>query len=193
MQTTKRTRQAYFALLPLLFLSCDEPFPDYSEPQNVLSGEISIIAPDTVIVYKTKSGYSVNTPLIMNVTITNSHDDLLQGEALVDGLVTVQSFSEIPRALTVQLTTGNLLAPPVFQRNIALGPGASAQFSTLWIPFGIDDKIVYDGLPYVQSASGRIYGPIDFAPAIEVQLFERVQPIKFDGAMFTLTFRELDG
>jgi hypothetical protein len=180
-------------LISILLLSCDEPFPQYTEPENVLSGEISVTGPDTVLVYNIMGVYFINTPLIMNVNVTNRHDDLLQGDALVDGLVIVQSFSEIPRVLLVPLTTGNLLTPPVFQGNIALGPGASAQFSTLWIPFAVDGSIVYGGTSFVQTPTGRIYGPIDFIPSVEVQLFERVQPIKFEGQAFSLIFREVDG
>jgi hypothetical protein len=183
----------FIAYLSISLPSCDEPFPDYSQPQDVLSGEISIEADDTVTVYEIEGGYSVSGALIMNVTVTNTHDDLLQGEALVDGLVTVQSFSEIPRALVVPLTTGTLRTPPVFQGNIALGPGASAEFSTLWIPFTDDGTIVFEGLPFVQDGGAKIYGPIDFLPSVEVQIFERVQPMQFSGEMFTITFRVLPG
>jgi hypothetical protein len=180
-------------LLCVSLCSCDEPFPGYTEPENVLSGTVSVEAGDTVTVYEIKGGYSVSGALIMNVTVTNAHDDLLEGEAFVDGLVTVQSFSEIPRALTIPLTTGNLLAPPVFQGNVALAPGASAVFSTLWIPFATDGTIVFEGLPYVTVDGAKIYGPIDFLPSVDVQIFERVQPIQFEGEMFTIAFRVVPG
>jgi hypothetical protein len=57
----------------------------------------------------------------------------------------------------------------------------------------VDGTIVFEDLPFVQDGGAKIYGPIDFLPSVEVQIFERVQPIQFGGEMFTLTFRVLPG
>lgn len=176
--------------LLLLILSCSEPFPTYAPPENVLMGSVEVVSPDTVIVFLTQAGYFVNSPLIMNVTLINIHDDLLSGPALIDGLVTVQSFSEIPRTMTVTLSTGNLLAPPVFQGDVSLPPGGSATFSTLWTPFAVDGSIVFEGLPFVEANGTKYYGPISFLPNAEVQVFEQVQPIQFEGAQFVLVFEQ---
>ncbi len=174
-----------------MVLSCEEPFPTYSSPENVLQGSIEVVAPDTVIVYFVpEGGWFLNTPLILNVNMTNIHDDLLSGPALVNGLVTIQSFSEIPRVMTVPLTTGNLLGPPVFQGSVSIPPGESANFSTLWIPFAVDGSIVFEGLPFVSANGKKYYGPISFQPRAEVQIFEQVQPVEFEGAEFTLLFEE---
>jgi len=107
----------------------------------------------------------------------------------VQGTITVQSFSQIPRVMLVQLTTGNLLQPPVFQGNIAVPPGGSAQFSTLWLPYATDGEIVFEGLPFTVGGGARIYGPITFQATAEVQIFERVQPIRFGDLEFTRVFR----
>ena len=169
----------------IFFLSCDEPFPAYQEPVDVLQGSIEVVAPDTInVVYDPQSGqWFVNTPLIVNVLVTNSHDDLLQGEALVNGLITIQSFSAIPRTIVVPLSTGSLLQPPVFQGNIAIAPGTSAEFSTLVVPIATDGKMVFEGLP------GPIFGPIDFIATAEVQIFDHIQPIKIPGYSFVIAFR----
>ena len=181
------------SLLLCFFLACSEPFPAYAPPDNVLQGEIEVIAPDTVIVFFVQPGsWFVNTPLILNVNMTNVHDDLLSGPAQVEGLVTVQSFSAIPRTMTVDLTTGNLLGPPVFQGEISVPPGGSATFSTLWTPYAADGSIVFEGLPFVEANGRKYYGPISFLPNAEVQIFEQIQPIKFEGAEFQLLFEQRD-
>jgi len=177
-------------LLLCFLLSCSEPFPTYMPPENVLEGSIEVVSPDTVIVFLTQAGYFVNSPLILNVNLTNIHDDLLSGPAKVEGLVTVQSFSEIPRTMIITLTTGNLLGPPVFQGDISLPPGSSATFSTLWTPFAVDGSIVFEGLPFVEANGKKYYGPITFLPNAEVQIFDQVQPIRFEGAQFILVFEE---
>jgi hypothetical protein len=170
-----------------LFPSCDEPFPVYQEPSEILRGSIAVAAPETIdVVLDSQSDqWFVNPPLILNVSIMNMHDDLLSGEARVNGLITIHSFSEIPRTIVVPLATGSLLQPPVFQGNIAIGPGASAEFSTLVVPKATDGKMVFEGLP------GPVFGPIDFIATGEVQLFDHVQPIEIEEYSFTLSFREL--
>jgi len=189
--------QTVVRLVCVLFVvgvvACDEPFPPYAEPQGVLNGEVSVVVPDTVQVYfdAASQQYYLNSQMIFNVTVTNMHDDLLEGEALVSGVITAQSFSQIPRVVLIPLTTGNLLQPPVFQGNIAISPGGVASFSTLWIPYATDGEIVFKDLPFSTDGTDKFYGPVAFSASAEVQLFERVQPIVFGAAEFTLVFREI--
>jgi hypothetical protein len=172
--------------------SCEEDFPPYTEPANVLNVEVEAVNADTVEMYfdGLTGQYFINTPMILNVRVINTHDDLLEGEALIDGLMTIQSFSEIPRTMTVPLGTGDLRTPPVFQGNIAIAPDSAAEFSTLWLPIAADGKVVYDGLPFVQVGGSRVFGPIEFMVSVDVQVFERVQAIRAEGFAFSQIFRE---
>jgi hypothetical protein len=181
-------------LLLLSMISCEEPFPPYSEPEGVLVGELSAVTPDTVDVYfDDRSGlYYVTSQLVFNVTMTNAYNDLLQGEALIDGEVSAQSFSAIPRVVLVPLTPSTLLQPPVFQGGLSLPPGGVASFSTLWIPYGTDGQIVFAGLPFTTVGTAKLYGPIPFSATARVQIFERVQPVEFGGIEFSIVFRELE-
>jgi hypothetical protein len=175
-----------------LLVSCSEEFPPYDEPTNVLAGEISVTAADTIDAYfDTQSGqWYLSTPVILSIDITNTYDNLLQGAARVNGMVTIQSFADIPRTMVVQLTLGNLRTPAVFHGDLGLAPGAKAQFSELWLPYCVDGTFVLDGLPYITIDADRIYGPITFICSAQVQLFERVQPIRFGDFTFTRTFRQ---
>ncbi len=170
--------------------SCKEEFPPYTEPSEVLKGNLQLLAPDTVRAYAPfGGGYFFDNSMAISLVVTNVHDDILQGQALVGGSVYLQSFSEVPRAFVVPLTLGDLRTPPVAQGNIALGPGRHAQFSLLWLPYATDGQVVFAGLPYVQIGSDKIYGPIDFMAYADVQLFERVQPVRVPSIQFRLTFR----
>jgi hypothetical protein len=77
----------------------------------------------------------------------------------------------------------------LFQGNIALGPARKAEFSELWIPYGTDGRIVFDGLPFRMERNAELYGPIAFVASAEVQLFERVQATRSDEISFTRVFR----
>ena len=190
----KPSRVITTILFLLSMSSCEEPFPPYSEPEGVLVGELSAVTPDTVDVYfDDRSGlYYVTSQLVFNVTMTNAYNDLLQGEALIDGEVSVQSFSAIPRVVLVHLTPSSLIQPPVFQDGLSIPPGNAASFSTLWIPYATDGKIVFDGLPFTMVGTAKIYSPISFSATARVQIFERVQPIEFGGIEFSIVFRELE-
>ena len=191
---TMMRRIAIPCLLLLAAVSCDEPFPVYTEPEGVLQGDLSAVVPDTVDVYydDRSERYYVNSQLIFNVIITNMHDDLLQGEALIDGAVTVQSFASIPRVILVPLTPATLLQPPIFQGDISIPPTGTASFSTLWIPYATDGEIVFEGLPFTTVGDTKLYGPISFSSTATVQIFERVQAIEFGEVMFSLVFREFE-
>ena len=191
------SRQLFNVLLMSLLcavssISCKEEFPPYTEPTDILQGSITVTSPDTVEVHYdgTSRMWFVNTPLTLKVTLTNLHDDLLQGAARINGRITLQSFAQVPRTFVVQLANGNLRAPPIFQGNIALAPGAKAELSELWLPYGVDRSFVLDGLPYITVGTDRIYSPITFIAFVEVQIFERIQSTKSDPFEFTRVFRQ---
>lgn len=177
------------ALMIFTTPGCEEEFPPYTEPANVLQGELQLVAPETVSVHSDLSGYFFNDLLILKTTITNVHDDLLQGRARIAGEISLQSFSQVPRAFAVPLTLGDLRTPPVAQGNIAIGPGRKAEFSVLWVPYATDGTIVFAGLPYAQVGPDKMYGPIDFIAYADVQLFERVQPFRLPSVEFRLVFK----
>lgn len=178
-------------VVALLFtVSCKEEFPPYAEPRDVLRGEISQSSPDTVLLRYDQDldMYFLESLLAFNVRVTNQLEDLLQGAAQVEGTITVHAISDIPRVVNVPLRTGNLLQPPVFQGNIALPPGRSAEFSTLWLPIAVDGEMVFEGLTPTPGPGGSYYGPITFIAEARVQLFERVQPITFGNLTFQRIF-----
>ncbi len=187
----KTTTALLMILVLAMYFGCEEPFPPYEEPANVLAGEISVSAPDTVEgAYDPVTGqYFLNTPIILKAKLTNTYDDLLQGAALVNGTITLQSFSAVPRVCLVPLSTGDMRKPPVFQGNIALGPGTDAEFSVIWLPVATDKKYVFEDIPYTLVGKDRFYSPITFIAVAEVQIFERVQPIRFGNLEFTVVFK----
>lgn len=178
-------------VLVIILASCDEPFPVYQEPEDVLQGELIFESADTVeAVWESfTSQWYFNDVMTFRVEITNVHDDLLEGKARVDGMILVLAFSDIPRATRAPLNTGNLVKPPVFQGNIAIGPGRQAVFSTFWLPVALDGNAVWEGLPFTAVGAEKIYGPISFLGVAGAQLFERVQPIQFGEIKFELCFR----
>ena len=173
----------------ILLSSCDEVFPPYTEPASVLVGELTSATPDTVEAYFDGFAYYMNTPMIFKVSVTNTYNDLLQGTAQVGGTIVVNSFSQKPRTLTVPITAGNLLAPPVFQGNIAVAPGKQASFSTLWVPYALDKKIVWEGTSYTTIGDARYYGPITFIGSADVRLFQKVQAVKTAELQFKAVFK----
>ena len=188
----------YLMLAGLLFVAgigCEESLPPYQEPTDVLVGEVGLQVPDTVLMYTTSAWtnfYPAST-LIAEMKLTNVYDDLLEGEALVQGSMMLQSGGTVPRTLVIPLAPGNLLTPPIFQGNVALPPGESADFSTLWTPLCTDGKMLFEGTPYVaEGDSGRIYQPLDCLLSGEGQIFEKVQSIKIEGEMVRLVFRVLE-
>ncbi|HCV43226.1 MAG TPA: hypothetical protein DGH68_07055 [Bacteroidetes bacterium] len=170
---------------------CKEEFPPYEEPQDVLQGEISKSSPDTLEGYwdPLVQQYFINTPAILHATIRNVYDNLLQGEAHVEGQIVIQSFGAAPRTFLVPLSTGDLRKPPVFQGNIALPPDSAAEFSVLWLPISTDGHYAFVGYPHYVQGGAEYYGPIGFLASAEVQLFQRVQPIRFGQLQFQLVFK----
>lgn len=184
-------RKALLSLFAFALLSCDEVFPPYEEPQHVLQADVNLTAPDTVDLYldAMTTIYYLITPMVLSVTVRNTHNDLLEGDALVQGRVVIQSFGEIPRTAVVPLSLGNLRTPPVFQGRIALGPDRKAEFSQLWVPQTTDEKMVFEGWTPQPAGERVVYGPISFKARAEVQLFERVQPVRSAEYDFARVFR----
>jgi hypothetical protein len=172
-------------------LSCEEPFPVYQEPQNVLKTELTLTAKDTISCSFDSVGnaYFFNDQLTFNTTITNIHDDLLQGDARINGFIRVQSFGAVSRTVLVTLTPAELRFPPLFQGRLALAPGKSAQFVSIWVPIATDKKAVFVGFPYNVVNGKRLYGPVDFLAATTVQIYDRVQHIQSENLKFKLYFR----
>jgi hypothetical protein len=151
-----------------------------------------MVIPDTVIYYS-DSAMTVFSPgslLIARATITNKYENLLEGPERVNGTISVQSFGIAPRTVVIPLVRGNLMRPPIFQGNIALAPGRAAELSTLWTPIASDGRLIFEGTPFVNlSDSARVYGPLTCEAWSDVQLFERVQPIRFGGIQYTMVFK----
>jgi hypothetical protein len=178
-------------LLLLANISCNENFPTYEEPKNILVSELSFASNDTIsMVYDGLTQmYFMNDQMVFTTSVTNVFDDLLQGAAKVEGKITIQSFSEFPRVLVVQLTRGELRTPPIFQGNMALAPSKSAEFSTLWYPKAVDGNMVFADLPFTGLNGSKLYGPVKFQAQSTIQIFERLQPVKSNVLEFTLWFK----
>ena len=170
--------------------SCKEPFPPYLEPTNVMVANIAESSKDTLTVFQDShsGGYFFADPVIINATLTNIYDDLLQGTARVDGKIIVQSFGQAPRTVVTVLTPADLRSPPQFQGNIALPPGEKALFSAIWIPHATDGSYIFDGLPYVQVGNAKLYGPISMTAYSDLQIFENVQSLRSPQIQFSLYF-----
>ena len=183
-----------FILLAISFLvpSCDEVFPPYQEPDNVLVGTMKINGPDTVDMFyePLSGGYFPSSALGLEISVENAYDNLLQGDAEVGEKVVLQSFGVSPKIIVIPLTLGNLLSPPVFRGSIALPPKSAAKFSAQFLPLGSDGLPVYLGSPYTSTDTTKLYGPIEFIATANVRIFERVQPITISEYRFSLYFRE---
>lgn len=180
---------AGIALCSLCVPACEEPFPPYTEPTDVLAGSIVLSAPDTIrLSYDPQLGFFLSSILKFDVNVTNTYNNLLQGDAQVEGRILAQSLASVPRTCLVELTPGDLRSPPIFGGTIAVPPGESATFSVFWYPKGTDGRMVFEGLPYTVTPEGSCFGPIPFEVEVRVQIFERVQPIAFRGAPFTRVF-----
>ena len=173
--------------------SCDEVFPPYSIPQNVLSGSIHINDLDTVTVYYNKSTdyYYTNNSLTLNIDVVNTYDDLLQGDAMIGDRLTLQAFGKRPAVIVIPLTLGSLRFPSVFRGTLALSPHDTAKFRIAFLPIDKNNIPVYFGGDYVQVDSFRVYGPIEFIANADIRLFERVQSIFTGNYRFSVFFKEI--
>lgn len=189
--------KSYFNIIALtlcsLSLSCDEVFPPYTEPQEVLQGAISVSQLDTFTVgfNSNLSRYFAIQPLSFEVSLKNVHNDLLQGDAAVEGLITVNSFGQVPRVCVIPLSKADLLTPPIFQGTVSLPPGKQAVYSVQWMPLATDGKMMFEGNSFVITDSAEVFGPIDFIANAEVRIFEKIQPSKIENYRFRLYFKAL--
>jgi hypothetical protein len=177
-----------YLAITLFFLSCAEPFPTYKEPESVLDANLEVTVVDTIEVVKdreTGQWYLVSSPLIFAVRVTNAHDDLLAGEAEVEGLITVTAFTETPKSFGVGLVGGNLLAPQIVDGEIAIEPGGEALLRAFAHPILEDGTLLIEG-----ELGGPIYGPILCLASGSIRIFTRVQPVQLSQVEFAVIFRE---
>ena len=183
------------ALIFFIFISgCDEVFPPYSTPENVLVGSMKTIDRDTVVMYYHPQGdfYYTNSAVTLNISVVNVYDDLLQGYASIGERITLQSFGPTPNVIVVPVILGNLLFPSVFQGTIALRPLDTALFQIKWLPIDKNNRPVYIGAPFTQVDSAKVFGPIEFVVDGDIRLFERVQSISLDRYRFSMYFKQYD-
>ena len=181
------------AVCGLLFISsCDEPFPPYSVPQNVLSGNFKITNLDTVVVYYEEEYdyYYTGSSISLDINVVNTYDDLLQGEALIGDRITLQAFGKKPAVIVIPLTLGSLRTPSVFRGALALPPHDTARFSLAFLPLDKNHRPVYVGSSFVTEDSAKIYGPIEFIASADIRLFERVQSFSISNFKFQVYFKE---
>jgi hypothetical protein len=194
MNRTIRTLQWLLPVLGILNISCDEVFPLYTEPTNVLSTELSIGKPDTLTVFYDglSDSYSTSPALTMSIKVTNVYDDLLQGDAFIGDRLVLQAFGTTPEVIIVPITLGSLRFPSVFRGTIALPPKKSADFQVPFLPVPKNNRPVYRGMSYIALDSAKLYGPIEFIANAEIRLFQRVQSIRSNEYRFKLYFKEYE-
>lgn len=183
-QSSKISRLAWV----FLFVSCSEPFPTYQEPSSVLESNLEVFAVDTIDVIRdreTGQWYLVSAPITFIVRVTNTHDDLLSGNAAIDGSIDVTAFTVAARSFSVGFVEGNLVAPQIVGGELALEPGGEALFRTIMYPVLPNGDLLIDGEP-----GGPIYGPIACVAEGTIKVFTQVQTIEVPRVEFQLTFRE---
>ena len=183
------------AIIFFIFISgCDEVFPPYSTPDNVLVASVKTIDLDTVVMYYRPmfDFYYTNAAVTLNISVVNTYDDLLQGDAAIGDRITLQSFGPTPNVIVVPVILGNLLFPSVFQGTIAMRPLDTALFQIKWLPIDKNNRPVYIGASFTQVDSAKVFGPIEFVVDGDIRLFERVQSISLDRYRFSMYFKQYD-
>lgn len=162
----------------------------YEEPFQVLSAELALVSPETLAVHYDAllDQWFLMSPAEFRIRLTNRHDDLLQGTARIAARVVVQTFGAMPRTCVLEFTRGDLRFPTLFQGNLALPPGRSAELSRIWLPIATDGHIVFDGLPSTPGNGALLYGPVTCIAWAEAQIFERVQPLRTPDIRFAVVF-----
>lgn len=178
----------------VVMAGCDEAFPPYTTPENVLEGWMSIRGGDTVSVFyfPATEQYIVTAGAPIEVFLRNTYDDLLQGEAFIGERLTIQSFGANPEVIVVPITLGHLRTPSVFRGSIAIRPEDTARFQIPWLPVNKANRPIYLGMPFTVKDSVKVYGPVEFIVDGEVRLFERVQSVDVQRLRFNLYFREYE-
>lgn len=193
-----RARQLnlFLIALSLAGLTCDEPFPVYEEPENVLSAELVLTSPDTTTIVRDSSGSLLGQePLMVVLRVTNRFNQLLQGEALISGRVNIVMTSPVVRVFETEPLLQSMLArPPVFQQTIALPPGESAEFRLSWIPRGL--PFFLEGVPFTEtmlpdSTIVQRFSAVTFHAEGDVRIFERVQHMEIPAAEFSVRYTQI--
>ncbi len=192
-RTLRKTLSFAGVLIGSAFLaSCDELFPPYETPQNVLAGSISVRTADTVSVfyYAAVDYYVSNTVVTLDIDVVNTYDDLLQGDAHIGDRLTIQGFGPNPSVIVVPITLGSLRSPSVFRGTVALPPKDTARFRIPFVPMDKNNRPAYVGMPFVIVDSSKIYGPVEYIASADIRLFERVQSFEVKNFRFQLYFKE---
>jgi hypothetical protein len=178
----------------LVALACDEPFPTYQEPTDVLAASVGSEGSDTLLITADTTGVVVwYEPLLLAVMVRNTYTQLLEGEALVDGSVNVTMTSPLPRVFsTSRIEPYHLVRPPVLSGTMALTPADTALFSVRYFP-SAGNTFFLEGVPYEQtmladSTIRRVYAPVTFQVDCDVRLFERVQPVRAPAYALTVRY-----
>jgi hypothetical protein len=179
----------------MVALACDEPFPTYQEPTDVLAASVQSESGDTLLITADTTGVVVWTePLLLSVSVLNTYTQLLEGEALVEGSVNVTMTAPLARVFrTTRIEPYHLVRPPVLSGNMALAPADTALFSMRYLPSS-GNAFLLEGVPYQEtvledSTIRRLYAPVTFQVDCDVRVFERVQPVR--APAYTLTVRYL--
>jgi hypothetical protein len=178
----------------MVALACDEPFPTYQEPTDVLAASVMSEGSDTLLITADTTGVVVwCEPLLLSVIVRNTYAQLLEGEALVDGSVNVTMTAPLARVFgTMRIEPFHLVRPPVLSGNMALAPADTALFSMRYLP-PTGDTFFLDGVPYEEtmladSTIRRVYTPVTFQVDCEVRVFERVQPVRAPAYVLTVRY-----
>jgi len=177
-----------FIVGSVLGLACSEPFPTYQEPSLVLIGGLGVAVVDTIEVVRdreTGQWFLVSAPIVFTMQVTNIYDDLLAGEAQVEGVINVTAFTQTPKSFSVTLVGGNLVAPQIVGGELALEPDGEALLQAIAYPVLQNGDLLIDGEP-----GGPIYGPIACVAEGTIRVFAQVQTIEVPRVEFQLTFRE---
>ncbi|MBI5471509.1 MAG: hypothetical protein HY961_04100 [Ignavibacteriae bacterium] len=179
----------------LLMVGCDEQFPSYEEPKNVLDASLVRVSGDTVtITVDSLENFLSSEPTRLRLYVQNRYIQLLEGTALIQGRVNLFAFDPAPKVGTIEISRNNLFAPPIFRDNIALAPGDSARLDITWNHSVLSGRL-YDSLHFIEFYNGRTrvrrYAPIMITAEAGVQLFERVQAVRTQPVSFSLVVQEL--
>lgn len=184
-------------MLALVFAACDEPFPSYEEPTDILVASIAKVANnDTLYIVADSAGEVISSTFPrLTVFVRNTYTQLLQGSAQVSGRVNVILIWPVPYAFsTVQLTQSDLVTPFVYHDSTALAPGASAQFRAVvggTIKSILEQQVPFTDRTLPDSTKIRTYAPVTLQAEAEVRIFERVQPIRTKPYVFTQTYVQI--
>ncbi|MDA0987192.1 MAG: hypothetical protein O3A55_06315 [Bacteroidetes bacterium] len=121
----------YFLFVPLLFLSCDENLPIYSEPEKVIEANL-----------KPFYSYSqTSNQIIINFVVKNVFDETFDGKAKFSGEINIVN-QKFGKSKTIKLDYTYLSIQNGYNRatgRLILHPGDSLVFQYKW-DFLFDDS-----------------------------------------------------